>query len=42
MKITQVETIILDTGRDYPDPAEAAEAHGVRFVCLLKIRACSR
>ena len=37
MKITDVEAIILDTGRDYPDPAAAVEAHGVRYVCLLKI-----
>lgn len=37
MKITAVEALVLDTGKDYPDPAEAAEAHGVRFVSLLKI-----
>jgi L-rhamnonate dehydratase len=37
MKITNVEAIVLDTGKDYPNPAEAAEAHGVRFVSLLKI-----
>ena len=37
MKITDVELIILDTGKDYQNPAEAAEAHGVRFVSLLKI-----
>ena len=37
MKITGVEAMVLDTGKDYPDPRQAAEAHGVRFVCLLKI-----
>lgn len=37
MKITDVEAIVLDTGKDYPDPSRAAEAHGVRFVSLLKI-----
>lgn len=37
MKITDVDAIVLDTGKDYPDPREAAEAHGVRFVALLKI-----
>jgi L-rhamnonate dehydratase len=37
MKITDVEAMVLDTGKDYSDPAEAAEAHGVRFVALLKI-----
>ena len=37
MKITDVEAIVLDTGKDYPDPAVAAEAHGVRFVSLLKV-----
>ena len=37
MKITDVEAIVLDTGKDYPDPSVAAEAHGVRFVSLLKI-----
>jgi len=37
MKITDVEAIVLDTGKNYPDPANAAEAHGVRFVSLLKI-----
>ena len=28
MKIADVETIVLDTGKDYPDPSQAAEAHG--------------
>jgi L-alanine-DL-glutamate epimerase-like enolase superfamily enzyme len=37
MKITNVEAFVLDTGKDYPDPAIAAEAHGVRFISLLKI-----
>lgn len=37
MKITEVEAMVLDTGKDYPDPSEAAEAHGVRFVSLLRI-----
>lgn len=37
MKITNVEAIVLDTGRDYPNPAAAVEAHGVRFVSLVKI-----
>ncbi len=37
MKITDVEAIVLDSGKNYPDPREAAEAHGVRFVSLLKI-----
>jgi L-rhamnonate dehydratase len=37
MKITDVEAIVLDTGKDYPDPTVAAEAPGVRFISLLKI-----
>jgi L-rhamnonate dehydratase len=37
MKITNVEALVLDTGKDYPDPSVAAEAHGVRFISLLKI-----
>jgi L-alanine-DL-glutamate epimerase-like enolase superfamily enzyme len=37
MKITDVEVLVLDTGKNYSDPAEAHEAHGVRFVCLVKI-----
>jgi L-rhamnonate dehydratase len=32
-----VEAIVLDTGKDYPNPQEAGEAHGVRFVSLIKI-----
>jgi L-alanine-DL-glutamate epimerase-like enolase superfamily enzyme len=37
VKITDVEAIVLDTGKNWPDPTEAAEAHGVRFVSLIKI-----
>lgn len=37
MKITDVEAIVLDTGQDYANPVAAGEAHGVRFVSLLKI-----
>src|SRR5260221_11446097 len=37
MKITNVEAFVLDTGKNYPEPAAAVEAHGVRFVSLLKI-----
>lgn len=37
MIITDVEAIVLDTGKNYPNPAEGGEAHGVRFVSLLKI-----
>ena len=29
MKIVDVDAIVLDTGKDYPDPSQAAEAHGV-------------
>ncbi len=39
MKITDVEAMVLDTGKNYPDPQTASEAHGVRFVALLKITA---
>jgi len=37
MKITDVEAIVLDTGKDYSNPSEAAESHGVRFVSLIRI-----
>jgi L-rhamnonate dehydratase len=37
MKIVDVEAMVLDTGKDYPDPSQAAEAHGVRFMSLLKV-----
>lgn len=37
MKITDVEAMVLDTGKDYPDPSEASEAHGVRFIALVKV-----
>ena len=35
--ITNVEAMVLDTGKDYPNPDEAGEAHGVRFISLIKI-----
>jgi L-alanine-DL-glutamate epimerase-like enolase superfamily enzyme len=37
VKITEVEAMVLDTGADYAGPAESAESHGVRFVCLLRV-----
>ncbi len=37
MRITDVEAIVLDTGKDYAAPEDASEAHGVRFVTLIKI-----
>jgi L-alanine-DL-glutamate epimerase-like enolase superfamily enzyme len=37
MRITDVEAMVLDTGKDYPDPAQGTEVHGVRFVSLIKI-----
>ena len=37
MKITDAEVMVLDSGKNYSDPSEALEAHGVRFVCLVKI-----
>ena len=37
MKITDIEAIVLDTGENYSDPSVAVEAHGVRFIALLKI-----
>lgn len=37
MRITDVEAMVLDTGKDYPDPLEAREVHGIRFLSLLKI-----
>lgn len=37
MKIIDVEAMVLDTGKNYSDPSEVAEAHGVRFVSLIKI-----
>jgi L-rhamnonate dehydratase len=37
MKITQVDLFVLDTGKNYPDPTQAIEAHGVRFIALLRI-----
>lgn len=38
MKITDVEAMVLDTGQDYSSPRQSAEAHGVRFLSLLRIR----
>lgn len=37
MRITDVEAMVLDTGKDYAAPQAAIEAHGVRFVSLLRI-----
>jgi len=37
MKITDVEAMVLDTGKDYPDPSAASEAHGTRFIALVKV-----
>ncbi|MGB3328132.1 MAG: mandelate racemase/muconate lactonizing enzyme family protein [Thermomicrobiales bacterium] len=37
MRITDVEAIVLDTGKDYANPAGASEAHGVRFVTLIAV-----
>ena len=37
MIITDVEAIVLDTGKNYSDPSQASESHGVRFVSLLRI-----
>ncbi len=37
MKISNVDLLILDTGKNYPDPSVAMETHGVRFIALLKI-----
>ena len=37
MKITDVEVIVLDTGKNYTDLQHAMETHGVRFVCLVKV-----
>jgi L-rhamnonate dehydratase len=37
VRITDVEAIVLDTGKNYSDPSEAGEAHGVRFVSLIRI-----
>lgn len=37
MRITDVEAMVLDTGKDYPDPRQEGEAHGVRFISLIKI-----
>src|SRR3954465_13355870 len=37
MKITDVEAMVLDTGKDYSDPSEASEAHGGGFLSLVKV-----
>jgi L-alanine-DL-glutamate epimerase-like enolase superfamily enzyme len=37
VKITEVEAIVLDTGKDYANPTDAGEAHGVRFISLVRI-----
>ena len=37
MIITDVEAMVLDTGKDYPDPDAAGEAHGVRYISLIRI-----
>ena len=37
MRITDVEAIILDTGKNYTDYMEEGESSGVRFVSLIKI-----
>ncbi|MGB3307810.1 MAG: mandelate racemase/muconate lactonizing enzyme family protein [Thermomicrobiales bacterium] len=37
MRITDVEAMVLDTGAAYRNPEDAREAHGVRFISLLKI-----
>lgn len=37
MKITDVQAIVLDTGRNYSSPSEANEAHGVRHICLVRV-----
>jgi L-alanine-DL-glutamate epimerase-like enolase superfamily enzyme len=29
--------MVLDTGKNYTDPQQAVETHGVRFVCLVKV-----
>lgn len=37
MKITDVEAIVLDTGKTYANPEGAAEVEGVRFIALIKV-----
>ncbi|MCL5996571.1 MAG: mandelate racemase/muconate lactonizing enzyme family protein [Chloroflexi bacterium] len=37
MRIIDVEAMVLDTGKNYPDPQAAGEAHGVRFISLVKV-----
>ena len=37
MKITDVEAIVLDTGKAYSDLTDAVEVPGIRFVSLIKV-----
>jgi L-alanine-DL-glutamate epimerase-like enolase superfamily enzyme len=37
MKITDVQVIVLDSGKDYANPSGAEETSGVRHVCLVRI-----
>jgi L-rhamnonate dehydratase len=37
VRIANVEAIVLDTGKNFPNPSDASEAHGVRFVSLIRI-----
>ena len=37
MKITDVEAIVLDTGKTYANPEGAAEVEGVRYIALIKV-----
>ena len=37
MKITNVEAMVLDTGKNYSEISNAGECSGVRFICLVKI-----
>ncbi len=37
MKITGVDALVLDTGKNYADPDQAVEAHGVRFISLIRV-----
>jgi L-rhamnonate dehydratase len=37
VKITDVTAMVLDSGKNYANPVGAAEAHGIRFVALIKV-----
>lgn len=37
MKISNVEAMVLDTGKNYRNPESAVECHGIRFISLIKI-----